>query len=79
MISPESIADTIRTEAERQGRSLRDVARAAGVSPASVMWWGGTATREPNLPSLRVLSLVCDALGLRVSEVIRIAEMEVER
>jgi hypothetical protein len=74
MIDPESIADTIRTECDRQGRPLREVCREAGVSHATVIGWGGTASAEPRLPSLRALELVCGALGLRVSDVVRVAE-----
>ena len=74
MIDPCAIADTIRTEAERQGRTLRDVCREAGVSHGAVIRWGGTQRDEPHLPSLRALERVCGALGLRVSDVVRTAE-----
>jgi len=74
VVDPCAIADTIRTECDRQGRTLRDVCRAAGVSHATVIGWGGTAAAEARLPSLRVLAAVCDVLGLRVSEVVRVAE-----
>ncbi len=74
MLDPCIIADILRTECDRQGRSLRDVCRAAGVSHTSVLWWGGTARREPSLPSLRVLVRICAELGLRTSDVLRAAE-----
>jgi len=76
MVDPESIADTIRTECDRQCRTLREVCRAAGVSHATVIGWGGTSSKEARLPSMRVLSAVCDVLRLRVSDVVRQAEVE---
>lgn len=74
MIDPCTIADIVRTEAERQGRTLRDVCREAGVSHGAVIRWGGTQRNEPHLPSLRALERVCVAPGLRVSDVVRRAE-----
>jgi hypothetical protein len=76
VIDPCAIADTIRTECDRQCRTLREVCRAAGVSHATVIGWGGTSTKEARLPSLRVLSAVCDVLRLRASDVVRQAEVE---
>lgn len=74
MIDPCIIADTIRTECQRQGRSLRDVCRAAGVSHGIVIRWSGSVSEEPSLPSLRGRALVCGELGLPVWQVVMVAE-----
>ena len=76
MIDPAEIAAQLRDAADAQGRSLRSVCRAAGVTHGTVIRWGGDARNEPGLPALRTLELVCVALGLRVSDVIRAAEDE---
>lgn len=78
MIDPCTIADIIRTECDRQGRSLRAVCRKAGVSHGAVVRWGGTLSAEPLLPSLRILQRICAVLRLPVWQVIMAAESEHE-
>ena len=69
------IGECLRQARRRQGRTLRDVAEAAGVSTGHL----SEVERGRKEPSSEVLAAICRALGLELVDLLVAAQLELAR
>jgi transcriptional regulator with XRE-family HTH domain len=75
----EALACVLATRRDALGMTGRAFGRHVGMSGHNLLlYWGGTQTREPALPSLRVLLRVAEALGVAPSVLLVEAEALME-
>jgi transcriptional regulator with XRE-family HTH domain len=68
------LGDVLRRQRQRQGRTLREVSSAARVS----LGYLSEVERGQKEASSELLSSICDALGVRMSQLMREVSVELE-
>ena len=80
MTYAEALACALDARRDALGMTGRAFGRHVGMSGHNLLlYWGGTQTREPALPSLRVLLRVATALGTTPAGLLAEAEALLER
>ena len=79
MTYAEALACALDARRDALGMTGRAFGRHCGLKHNSMGQWGGTQSREPSLPSLRVLLRIATALGTTPAGLLAEAEALMER